>query len=220
MKKTKKLYIIFEELKNAIMEGEYKPREPLNERDLATLFGASRSPIREAIRKLESIGMVKLMPNRSARVADYSTEEIEALYLVRNHLEQLAAKLAADSTSPQDIRNLTDINDKLINATVNYDYAKVVEENYRFHSTIASLSYNPFLTKMIEEIRSRSFPVSHYYWRNRERARSSIAEHKEMIKALKNHDHKQLITLTEKHLNQSKNVYLKYLAESKKMRSY
>jgi DNA-binding GntR family transcriptional regulator len=218
--KIKKLHLIFEELRRSIMEGKYKPRELLNERDLADFFGTSRSPIREALRKLESMGMVKLIPNRSARVADYSKKEIEALYLMRKHLEQLSSKLAANSISSKDIYKLTEINKKLENAMATSDYAKIVEENYRFHTIIASLSQNPYLIKMIEELRSRSFPVSYYYWRSAKHARLSIAEHKKIIRAFKNHNLKQLSTVTEKHLEHSKNAYLKYLGEIERLRSY
>jgi DNA-binding GntR family transcriptional regulator len=204
---------IFEELKLSIMEGKYKPREHLMERALAAQFGVSRTPIREAFRRLEAIGMVQILPNQGARVADFSPEEIESLYLVRNHLEQLAVKLACNHMSSQDIKALIDINQDLIKASSRSDIAGMIEENYRFHRTLSAISKNPFLINLIEVLRSRCFPCSYYFWRIKKNVRFSIEEHNKIIKALEKRDSRQLFLITEKHLNNSKNVYLTYLSE-------
>lgn len=216
----KKNHFIFEELKRSIMEGKYKPREPLNERDLASSFGVSRSPVREAIRKLEGLGMVKILPNRGARVADFSAAEIEALYFVRHHLELIALKLILDSVSSGEIRTLSEINQKVTAALGKGDYAKVVEENYRFHNMLSSLSRNSFLMKMVEDVRARCFPCSYYFWRHKKYAQYAVKEHNGIIKALRNRDYPKLKDITERHLHRSKNIYLQYLAEAEKVRAY
>jgi DNA-binding GntR family transcriptional regulator len=181
---------------------------------LAAQYGVSRTPIREAFHRLEAFGMVQILPNQGIRVADFSPEEIESLYLARNHLEQLAVKLACNRISSQEIKTLMDINQNLIKAASRSDYAGMVEEIFRFHRTLSAISKNRFLTQAREALRSRCFPSSYYFWRIKRNVRISIIEHNKIIKALEKHDFLQLLSITEKHLNNSKNVYLRYLSET------
>lgn len=101
---------IFEELKFSIMQGTFKPRERLIERNLAVQFNVSRTPVREALHKLAAMGIVRIIQNQGASVADYSLEEIESLYFVRLHLERLAGRLACAKITPGEIKTLEGIN--------------------------------------------------------------------------------------------------------------
>ncbi len=206
---------IFEELKFAIMRGVFKPRERLVERELAEKFAISRTPIREAIRKLESIGMVRIIPNQGAKVADFSPQDIDALFQVRIYLETLAIKLACSDNSHGDIKAeikaLRDLNADLIRAVASDDFAKIVEFDQKFHLAILRLSKNPYLMHAIEELRLKSYPISYYLWKSRTNLRTSLSEHKRMVKALQRKDVAELIAIVEKQLNNAKNSYLDYL---------
>jgi len=218
MPKAKPKNSIVEKLKLSLIKGDYKPRERLVERDLAACFKTSRLTIREAIRKLEAIGMVQTMPNRGARVADFSSEEIEGLYLVRNHLEALAAKYVSQNISSDEIKTITEINNDLVCAASSGDITKMVEVNFKFHQAIIRASRNPFLIESIERLRSKCYLSQYFYWSSPQNTSVSIHEHKRIIRALLRNDKDELISLMAKHVNTGRDNYLKYLSELKKWR--
>ena len=205
---------IFEDLKMSIMQGTFKPRERLIERNLAAQFGVSRTPIREALHKLAAMGMVRIIPNQGAMVADFSLQDIESLYFVRLHLEKLAGRLACSKVTKEEINTLVTLNQGLKKAMAWDDFSKMVEKDQQFHLTLIRFSKNPFLIKAIEDLRLKSYPFSYYYWRSNQYLRSSLADHNRMIHALRNRDFRLMDTLIEGQLNNSKSRYLKYLAQT------
>jgi len=205
---------IFEDLKMSIMQGTFKPRERLIERNLAAQFGVSRTPIREALHKLAAMGMVRIIPNQGAMVADFSLQDIESLYFVRLHLERLAGRLACSKVTKEEINTLVTLNQGLKKAMAWDDFSKMVEKDQQFHLTLIRFSKNPFLIKAIEDLRLKSYPFSYYYWRSNQYLRSSLADHNRMIHALRNRDFRLMDTLIEGQLNNSKSRYLKYLAQT------
>jgi len=205
---------IFEELKLAIMRGVYKPRERLVERELAEHFSVSRTPIREAIRKLESIGMVRISPNQGAKVADFSVEDVNALFAVRIYLEKFAVNLACAGNSDkvkEEIKALSNLNQNLIFAVSSDDFARIVEFDQKFHLVLLGCSRNPYLMHVIEELRLKSYPISYYLWKSKANVQTSLSEHKKMVKALQRRDATELSSIIEKQLNNAKDSYLKYL---------
>ena len=205
---------IFEDLKMSIMQGTFKPRERLIERNLAARFAVSRNPIREALHKLAAMGMVRIIPNQGAMVADFSLQDIESLYFVRLHLERLAGRLACSKVTKEEINTLVTLNQGLKKAMAWDDFSKMVEKDQQFHLTLIRFSKNPFLIKAIEDLRLKSYPFSYYYWRSNQYLRSSLADHNRMIHALRNRDFRLMDTLIEGQLNNSKSRYLKYLAQT------
>ena len=205
---------IFEDLKMSIMQGTFKPRERLIERNLAGQFGVSRTPIREALHKLAAMGMVRIIPNQGAMVADFSLQDIESLYFVRLHLERLAGRLACSKITKEEINTLVTINQGLKRATAWDDFSKMVDKDQEFHLTLIRFSKNPFLIKAIEDLRLKSYPFSYYYWRSNQYLRSSLADHNRMIHALRNRDFRLMDRLIEGQLNNSKSRYLKYLTQA------
>ncbi len=204
---------IFEELKRLIMQGIYKPRERLLERALALRFGVSRTPIREALRRLESLGMAKIIHHQGAQVADFSLQDIEDLYLVRMDLEKLAGKVAISRVSPREVKALSEINRKLANALLLKDFHKMVEYDQLFHRELTKISKNQFLIKTIEEVRLQSYPISYYVWRNAKNIKKSVVEHKAMIEALRMKDERKLEEIIAGQLSHSKIFYLKALSD-------
>ena len=207
---------IFTELKLAIMRGVFKPRERLVERELAEQFGVSRTPIREAIRKLESIGMVRTIPYQGAKVADFSPQDIDALFQVRICLEKLAVNLACSNNAQKgatnEIKILTKLNQDLIQAVSSDDFAKIVEFDQKFHLTLLRLSKNPYLMRVIEDFRLKSYPISYYLWKSKTNLQTSITEHKRMIRAIQRKDSLELGSIIEKQLHNAKNSYVEYLS--------
>ena len=209
----KKKKNVFEELKLAIMQGIYNPRERLIERTLAAQFGVSRTPVREAVRKLEAIGMVRIVRNQGAMVADFTPDEIEALYLVRMHLEKLAGKLASLNISSPGIKTLKAIHQDLIKAAALGDVSKMVEGDQKFHLTLLGFCRNAYLMRTIEELRLKSLPITFCLWKKTKAdVRTSISQHKAMIEALRNKDIEKWNSLVEKQMNTAKNTYLAFIS--------
>lgn len=207
---------IFEDLKLAIMRGAFNPREHLIERELAERYGVSRTPIREAIRKLESLGMVRIIPNQGARVADFSLQEINALYEVRISLEKLAGKLACVRHSSQALKILVAINHQLIRAISVNDFPKMVDYDQKFHLSLLGFSKNHYLMRFIEDLRLKCYPISYYFWRSKTNLRTSLAGHRNMINALRRRDSEEMNLLTDKLLNDAKNSYLAHLSRTQR----
>ena len=88
------------QLRRAILVGRLKPGAWLTQEDLATTFGVSRMPIRDALRTLSAEGLVEMTPHRGARVSPLTVEEFQEIYAVRMGLEGLAARLAAEQMTP------------------------------------------------------------------------------------------------------------------------
>ena len=99
---------VYLKIKNAIRKRYIKQGSQLVEGSLAQNLGVSRTPVRSAIRRLEADGLVKSIPNRGAFVITPTLKEIEETFLVRGHLEQMAAHLAAKSITPGQIATLTE----------------------------------------------------------------------------------------------------------------
>ena len=98
--------VVFNTLRQAILRGELKPGERLMEIQLANKLGVSRTPIREAIRKLELEGLVLMIPRKGAEVAEITEKNLRDVLEVRGALEELAVQLACDRIDKEGIRNL------------------------------------------------------------------------------------------------------------------
>ncbi|HSR12739.1 MAG TPA: GntR family transcriptional regulator [Thermodesulfobacteriota bacterium] len=204
---------IFEELRMLIMQGAFKPRERLVERSLAFRFQVSHTPVREALQKLAAMGMVRMVRNQGASVIDYSLDEIESLYLVRLHLEKLAGRLACAGITPGETKALRKINEDLKEAIASDDFPKMVDKDQQFHLALIRSCRNAFLIRAIEDLRLKSYPISYYYWKRNRYVRSSVSDHDQLIVALRRRDPRAMDRLIQAQLNNSKDRYLKYLAQ-------
>ena len=128
--------VVIENIRDAILSGDFPAGMRLTELQLADEMGVSRTPIREAIRNLEQEGLVVMIPRRGAYVADVSIHDINEVYEIRTALETLAAGLAAERIEDSEIEEM----DKYLIATRTYvsrlDYAKIVEMDTAFHDVI------------------------------------------------------------------------------------
>jgi DNA-binding GntR family transcriptional regulator len=192
-----------------IVTGKIKSRDRLVERDLAPQFGVSRTPIREAIRKLESLGLVRCLRNRGAVVTELSPGDMEALYFVRLPLERMAAKLSFHNFSPDDLEMLKMINRELRLCLKKKDnVGDLIENDRKFHHIIYQATGNPYLIQVINELRLKAYVVAYYAWRNPEHIEVSITEHREIIRALETKSIGQFANLLEHQLITAKAFYL------------
>ncbi|GAB2907363.1 GntR family transcriptional regulator [Rhodococcus aerolatus] len=135
-------------LRQRIVDGDYPPGERLTEDRLAADFGVSRNPVREALRVMHAEGFVELVPRRGAFVALPDVGAVADMFAVRERLETLAARLAAERATTADVARLRGLLDTAREATTNDDLARVAELNSELHLEIIAITGNRWLASM------------------------------------------------------------------------
>jgi DNA-binding GntR family transcriptional regulator len=202
---------ISDELVAKILSGKFKPRERLIERNLVAEFGVSRTPIREAMRTLEKLGLVECFPNKGAVVKDFTPKDIEDLYFIRVFVEGLACMLSFSNLGVEEIRALGEINHELQVLMKTDNLSRLIEKDREFHYTIYKASGNDFLVQVIDELRLKSYIVSYYSWADQDQIKLSIAEHKGIIEALRQKNRDKFKNLVKQHIVLKKMLYLENL---------
>lgn len=152
---------VFEAIHEAIMNGSYPAGHRLRIRDLATDLGTSVMPVREAIRRLEEVGLVETRPNRGAAVRGFTREELLDIYAVRRTLEVDATTRAAGKVSKGDIEKLTDALTELESTLERRDVVGYLDADERFLAILYAAAGNPVLVEMIQLLwqRCRSYKL-------------------------------------------------------------
>ena len=148
--------VVSETLRQAIKDGVLKPGERLMEIQLADELGVSRTPIREAIRKLELEGFVVMVPRRGTYVADISLKDIAQVFEIRSALEELAAGLAAERITPDELEYLERILVEINEYIDNDEFDKIVDADVRFHDVLYHASRNQRLVDILNNLREHN----------------------------------------------------------------
>lgn len=177
---------VHEALRLAILEGAFGPGERLRTETLAERFGASRTPIREALLMLERDGLVELLPRRGAVVSSFDIGDLLDLYEVRALLEPHAAALAAERMTPETIADLQAIcrsAEQLGVATSDAVEAQI-RLNEDFHRVVVQAAGSARLTAALRSVADipRAFRAA--FWRSSDQAQRSLYCHREIVKAL------------------------------------
>ncbi len=201
----------YNHLESAILTGRLKPRERLVEKDLADRLKMSRTPIREALRRLEERGMVCILPRRGALVSDISPSDVENIYAIRGYLEMLAARLAAERISREGLTRVAGMEAGHAKLAGGRDVRALMRANDRFHDAIYAGAANPCLVELIQQLRRQVHVVRFHAWALPGRIARSLAEHRRMVEALETRDGDGLAELTQTHMQVAKDTYLSYL---------
>lgn len=179
---TSKADMVTAKLREMIISGDFRPSSALRQRDLATQFGVSQTPVREALRRLESEGIVVNDPHKGSTVAEASAGLWNENYAIRAALESLAAELACDSITDEQIAELAQI-DKKMRALreVNDEYRAL---NQEFHFQICSAARSPMLMSFIRLLWNALGDGPHVVRTHRE----STRQHAKILKALRAKD--------------------------------
>ena len=201
---------VSKEMEEAILSGQFKPRERLIEMDLIPKFGVSRTVIREALKKLEAKGLIRSTPYRGAMVADLTVEEVEEIYFVRAELERIAARLVLKHITEKEIQELKRLS-KEVERNLRKKTHQMIEKDSEFHRAIFRACRNRYLYEMIDFLRTKAHIVRFNAWSLPHRIEQSIIEHREMMKAVEDRNLNQLEKLIVKHLTFSKESYMSQL---------
>ncbi|WP_286934280.1 MULTISPECIES: GntR family transcriptional regulator [Aminobacterium] len=192
---------VYKELRRKIMNKEFKPGQHLPEIAIAEQLHVSRTPVREAFRRLANEGLINMIPNEGASLVDPSKEEIENTFEMRAYLECLAVKKAVHHITPLQLCMLEEEMQKEESIFAEKDLDKYLEINNAFHKIIAEASGNVVLYDLIVSVLSRSlvylvlFESFFDFGGN-----PSLDEHREIVNALKGHNEERAVELMRSHI--------------------
>ena len=192
---------VLQQITDAIVSGRLHPGDKLVEARLARQLGVSRGPVREAIRRLEQMGLVEKIPYRGAFVSRLTQSDIEELHNMRELLEGLAARLLAERRDPKAIARLQAILDDMRQAATSGDPSKIIALDADFHDVLIELSGHKLLREvwMIVSGRLRRFLVlrRHRLYGTLEEA---VQLHESIVRAIAAGDAEQAEAKTRRHV--------------------
>lgn len=187
-------------LRRAILMGELKPRERLIETALAEKYNVSRTPVREAIKHLEALGLVTLERYKGAVVADINLDEVREMQVVRANLEGLAAFLAATRLEDEDLIRLEAFVREMEYAAQEGDIQQFYAYNENFHQLFYWGSGNRYLYNTILGLLKRSWHEPSTSWKGLGDVSQTIEGHKRILEALKERDPEKARAAAEQHI--------------------
>ncbi|MGI6071779.1 MAG: GntR family transcriptional regulator [Lachnospiraceae bacterium] len=192
--------IVFGNLREAIVTGRLKPGEHLTEIKLSKEMGVSRTPIREAIRKLQAEGLVIINPRKGAVVAPINEKDLREILEIRKALDNLACQLASSRASGEDIKKLRDINKVMARAVEDNDIMLIADKDVEFHETITLLSGNFHLVTMSYQLKEHLYRFRLEFIKELKNKYVLVEEHGKILEAIASGDAKQAGREIEKHI--------------------
>ncbi|MGN0317832.1 MAG: GntR family transcriptional regulator [Lachnospira sp.] len=193
--------VVFNTLRQAILRGEMEPGERLMEIQLAQKLGVSRTPIREAIRKLELEGLVVMIPRKGAEVAHITEKDMKDVLEVRCALEELAATLAVKNVTSERISELKAANKVFETAIVSKDVVNIVDADVSFHDIIYAMTNNQRLVQIINNLREQMYRYRLEYVKDARTHSILISEHNDIIKRLDERNVEDVKAVVRQHIN-------------------
>jgi DNA-binding GntR family transcriptional regulator len=205
---------IYHKLIKAIASGELGPGEKLSEIELAKKMNASRTPIREVFRQLQSEGYITVSPYKGAYVSKLPPEEIEEIYNIVSLLEGYAAELAAQRVHDSEITRLKMLQKKLVFSATQKTYRDYIEKNTEFHHLIMNISGNTHLVKVIADLRRRIYRYRLMSVTIPGYLEKYASDHEKIIRALEKKDGVLARKSMQEHVNFVEKVLVGFLKEN------
>lgn len=199
--------VVFNTLRRAILTGELKPGERLMEIHLANRLGVSRTPIREAIRKLELEGLVIMIPRRGAEVAQITEKGLKDVLEVRRALDALCVELACDRISDEEEQQLKLACDKFEQATETKDATVIARADVELHDIIVRATGNQRLIQLINNLSEQMYRYRFEYIKDENRHDNLIEEHRMIYESIARRDKEKAAEAARLHIdNQEKSI--------------
>lgn len=207
--------IVFHTLRKAIITGELPPGERLMETQLGEKLGVSRTPIREAIRKLELEGLVVMVPRKGAQVAQFTQKDIKDVLEVRAALEALAVRLACKRMDERSFLRLQLVITEYEYAAKENDIETMILKDVEFHEIIFSATENDKLVQMFGNLGEQVHRFRIAYLKNTAESMSVQEEHTEILKALRAGDADGAAKLATTHIEKQSDSIIKFIEKQK-----
>lgn len=208
--------VVFNTLREAILKGELKPGERLMEIQLADRLGVSRTPIREAIRKLELEGLVITIPRKGAEVAKITEKNMRDVLVVRKSLEALAMQIACEEITMDQLLKLKEAAREFEYWVKLKDLKKMAEADVKFHEVIYQATGNDRLIQILNNIREQIYRYRIEYLKDDGSYPALIKEHQEMIRGLKEKNKDYVTEISCRHIENQESAVINMIREQEK----
>jgi DNA-binding GntR family transcriptional regulator len=205
---------VFENLKQAIIRGEVAPGDRLVESRLADALDISRTPVREAIHKLEREGLLRKLPKGGFTVMNLSREDIEETFGIRCVLESYAARLAAQNYSEEELLPLEDKIEEFQRFLDKGQLDELPRINTEFHTLFYALSRSPKLIKMINDLRDQIYRFRKILLKMDKWAEVSNQDHRKILDAIRERDVNRVEKVVKQHIARGQRIVLNALEET------
>ena len=173
-----------DEIEDGLVTGVFRPGSRLDETQLATRFGVSRTPVREALMQLSAIGLVEIRPRRGAVVVEHGPQRVYEMFEVMAELEGMAGALAARRFTEADRAALQEAHEQCRRSALSGETDAYYYDNEKFHRAIYAASHSGFLAEQCVTLHRRLRPYRRLQLRVRNRVETSFKEHNAIIEAI------------------------------------
>ena len=203
--------VVFNTLRQAILTGELKPGERLMEIHLANRLGVSRTPIREAIRKLELEGLVIMIPRRGAEVAQITEKSLKDVLEVRRALDALCVELACDRIDEEGLAALEKACEAVEAAMKTNDLKKIAQADVAFHDIIVRATDNARLIQLVYNLSEQMYRYRFEYIKDTSSHAQLIKEHRILFESIRDKNKQIAAETAQLHIDNQENSIMKQL---------
>lgn len=203
--------VVFNTLRQAILTGELKPGERLMEIHLANKLGVSRTPIREAIHKLELEGLVIMIPRRGAEVAQITEKSMSDVLEVRRAVDALCVELACDRISEEELDALKKACDNFEEAVKTKDVKVIAQADVNLHDIIVQATRNQRLVQLINNLSEQMYRYRFEYIKDFSQHDKVIEEHRMIYESLRDRNAEAASEAAKTHIDNQKKAIIRQI---------
>lgn len=203
--------VVFNTLRQAILIGELKPGERLMEIHLADRLGVSRTPIREAIRKLELEGLVVMIPRKGAQVAKITEKNLKDVLEVRRALDMLAVRLACQRMDEEDKKALREACDEFAGVIKSNNTKDITEADVHFHDIILKSTGNDRLIQLVNNLAEQMYRYRLEYIKDSAYHSRLVREHEDIYSAIINKEEEKAAQAVVLHIDNQEKTIIEHL---------
>lgn len=210
--------VVFNTLRQAILTGELKPGERLMEIHLANRLGVSRTPIREAIRKLELEGLVIMIPRRGAEVAQITEKSMNDVLEVRRAMDALCVELACERITAEELEKLRLACDVFAEAVKTKDLKKIAQADVELHDIIVQATGNQRLVQLVNNLSEQMYRYRFEYIKDCTQHEKLIDEHRIIYESMVKKDKETASEAAKMHIDNQKKAIIEQIRLDKEKR--
>lgn len=211
--------VVFNTLRKAILTGQLKPGERLMEVHLADRLGVSRTPIREAIRKLELEGLVIMIPRRGAEVAQITEKSLRDVLEVRRALDALSVELACERITDQEIKKLKAACDEFERVVGEAkrdagsipDASVIAKADVALHDIIVKATGNQRLMQLVNNLSEQMYRYRFVYIKDETQHEKLVAEHREIYESIAGRDRERAARASRVHIDNQEESIIRHI---------
>lgn len=211
--------VVFNTLRQAILTGELKPGERLMEIHLANKLGVSRTPIREAIRKLELEGLVTMIPRRGAEVAQITEKSMNDVLEIRRAMDALCVELACDRISEEELEKLKNACDYFEKAVRSKDAKKIAQADVELHDIIVQATGNQRLIQLVNNLSEQMYRYRYEYIKDASQHERLIEEHRIIYESIVKKDKETASQAARMHIDNQEKAIIRQIRLDREKRN-